>query len=76
MGIEFLTFVNPAAPPPTNQLLAIFFYILLTPIAVTLQFLDHVFRGFGPTQTIGAFGFFASSVMGGDALTAGGSRTW
>jgi YidC/Oxa1 family membrane protein insertase len=56
MGIEFLTFVNPAAPPPTNQLLAIFFYILLTPIAVTLQFLDHVFRGFGPTQTIGAFG--------------------
>ena len=56
MGIEFLAFVNPAAPAPTNPLLAIFFYILLTPIAVALQFLDHVFRGFGPTHAIGAFG--------------------
>ena len=28
------------------------------------------------TPTIGAFGFFASFVMSGDALTAGGSRTW
>jgi len=56
MGIEFLTFVNPAAPPPTNPILAIFFYVLLTPIAVALQFLDHAFQGFGPTATIGAFG--------------------
>ncbi|MFZ0168509.1 MAG: YidC/Oxa1 family membrane protein insertase [Candidatus Dormiibacterota bacterium] len=56
MGTEFLTFVNPAAPPPNNPLEAVFFYILLTPIAVALQFLDHVFRSFGPTSTIGAFG--------------------
>lgn len=56
MGIELLAFVNPAAPAPTNPLFAIFFYILLTPIAVALQFLDHVFRSFGPTQAIGAFG--------------------
>ena len=56
MGTEFLTFVNPAAPPPTNPILAIFFYVLLTPIALALQFLDHAFRGFGPTQTTGAFG--------------------
>lgn len=56
MGTEFLGFVNPAAPAPTNPLLAIFFYVLLTPIAVVLQFLDHLFRGFGPTATIGAFG--------------------
>jgi YidC/Oxa1 family membrane protein insertase len=56
MGTEFLTFVNPAAPAPTNPLLAIFFYVLLTPIAVALQFLDHVFRSFGPTDAIGAFG--------------------
>jgi YidC/Oxa1 family membrane protein insertase len=56
MGIEFLTFVNPAAPAPTNPILAIFFYVLLTPIAVALQFLDHVFRGLGPTHAIGAFG--------------------
>ncbi len=56
MGGEFLTFVNPAAPPPSNPILAIFFYVLLTPIAVTLQFLDHVFQGFGPTAAIGAFG--------------------
>jgi len=56
MGFEFLTFVNPAAPPPSNPLEAVFFYILLTPIAVALQFLDHVFRSFGPTSTIGAFG--------------------
>jgi YidC/Oxa1 family membrane protein insertase len=56
MGTEFLTFINPAAPAPTNPVLAIFFYVLLTPIAVALQFLDHVFRGFGPTEAIGAFG--------------------
>ncbi len=56
MGIEFLTFVNPAAPAPTNPILAIFFYVLLTPIAVALQFLDHVFRSLGPTHAIGAFG--------------------
>jgi YidC/Oxa1 family membrane protein insertase len=56
MGIELLTFVNPAAPPPSNPLEAVFFYILLTPIAVALQFLDHVFRSFGPTSAIGAFG--------------------
>ncbi|MGH7643748.1 MAG: YidC/Oxa1 family membrane protein insertase [Candidatus Dormibacteria bacterium] len=56
MGTEFLSFVNPAAPPPTNPILAIFFYVLLTPIAVALQFLDHVFQGFGGTATIGAFG--------------------
>lgn len=56
MGTEFLTFVNPAAPAPTNALLDIFFYVLLTPIAVALQFLDHVFRGFAPTEAIGAFG--------------------
>ncbi|HVC38637.1 MAG TPA: YidC/Oxa1 family membrane protein insertase [Candidatus Dormibacteraeota bacterium] len=56
MGIEFLTFVNPAAPAPTNPLFAIFFYVLLTPIAVALQFLDHAFVGFGPTNAIGAFG--------------------
>ncbi|HVB14338.1 MAG TPA: YidC/Oxa1 family membrane protein insertase [Candidatus Dormibacteraeota bacterium] len=56
MGTEFLTFVNPAAPPPTNAVFAIFFYVLLTPIAVALQFLDHVFGSFGPTDTIGAFG--------------------
>jgi len=56
MGTELLTFVNPAAPAPTNPVLAIFFYILLTPIAVVLQFLDHVFSKFGPTDAIGAFG--------------------
>jgi YidC/Oxa1 family membrane protein insertase len=56
MGTEFLAFVNPAAPAPTNPLEAIFFYVLLTPIAVALQFLDHVLSHFGPTDAIGAFG--------------------
>ncbi|MHB8313778.1 MAG: YidC/Oxa1 family membrane protein insertase [Candidatus Dormibacteria bacterium] len=56
MGFELLTFVNPVAPPPTNPFLAIFFYILLTPIGVVLQFFDKVFESFGPTATIGAFG--------------------
>ena len=28
------------------------------------------------TPSIGAFGFFASFAMNGDALTADGSRTW
>ncbi|MGH7692778.1 MAG: YidC/Oxa1 family membrane protein insertase [Candidatus Dormibacteria bacterium] len=56
MGVEFLTFHNPVWPPPGNPIEAIFFYVLLTPIAVVLQFLDHVFGGFGPTHAIGAFG--------------------
>jgi YidC/Oxa1 family membrane protein insertase len=56
MGAELLAFVNPAAPPPTNPFLAVFFYVLLTPVAVVLQFLDSVFNGFGPTKAIGAFG--------------------
>ncbi len=47
---------NPALPPPTNPILAIFFWVLLTPIAVSLQFLFHAFRAFGPTRLIGAFG--------------------
>ncbi|MGH7612301.1 MAG: YidC/Oxa1 family membrane protein insertase [Candidatus Dormibacteria bacterium] len=56
MGTELLAFVNPVAPAPTNPILAFFFYVLLTPIAVVLQFLDHTFRAWGPTHTIGAFG--------------------
>lgn len=56
MGIELLAFVNPVAPPPTNPFLAVFFYILLTPIGVTLQFFDKIFQNFGPTASIGAFG--------------------
>ncbi|MGH7641322.1 MAG: YidC/Oxa1 family membrane protein insertase [Candidatus Dormibacteria bacterium] len=56
MGTELLTFHNPAWPPPTNTFEQIFFYLLLTPMAVVLQFLDHVFRGFSPTDLIGAFG--------------------
>jgi hypothetical protein len=47
---------NPALPPPTNPILAIFFWVLLPPIAVSLQFLFHAFRAFGPTRLIGAFG--------------------
>lgn len=56
MTPELLAFVNPVAPPPTNPFLAFFFYVLLTPIAVVLQFLDHTFASFGPTSAIGAFG--------------------
>lgn len=51
-----LAFVNPMAPPPTSGVEAIPFYVLLTPIGVVLQFLDHVFRAFAPTEAIGAFG--------------------
>ena len=56
MGIELLGFVNPMSPPPSNPFEAIFFYILLTPVGVALNFLDKVFQGFGPTAAIGAFG--------------------
>jgi YidC/Oxa1 family membrane protein insertase len=56
MGIEVLGFVNPMSPPPTNPFAAIFFYILLTPIGIVLNFFDHAFIHFGPTATIGAFG--------------------
>ena len=56
MGIELLGFVNPMAPPPSNPFEAIFFYILLTPVGIALNFLDKVFQGFGPTATVGAFG--------------------
>ncbi|MHB8324263.1 MAG: YidC/Oxa1 family membrane protein insertase [Candidatus Dormibacteria bacterium] len=56
MGFELLAFVNPVAPPPTNPVLAIFFYLLLTPIGVVLQFFDKIFQSFGPTASIGAFG--------------------
>jgi YidC/Oxa1 family membrane protein insertase len=56
MGIEVLGFVNPMAPPPNNPIEAIFFYVLLTPIGIVLQFFDHAFTHFGPTATIGAFG--------------------
>ncbi|MGH7608756.1 MAG: YidC/Oxa1 family membrane protein insertase [Candidatus Dormibacteria bacterium] len=56
MGPEVLAFVNPVAPPPSNTIEAFFFYVLLTPIAIILQFLDHAFRAFGPTHAIGAFG--------------------
>jgi len=47
---------NPALPPPSNPILGVFFWVLLTPIAVSLQFLFHAFRTFGPTHLIGAFG--------------------
>jgi len=53
---SLLTISNPALPPPSNPILAVFFWVLLTPIAVGLDFLYHVFRGFGPTRLIGAFG--------------------
>ena len=56
MGIELLGFVNPMAPPPSNPFEAIFFYILLTPVGIALNFLDKVFQAFGPTAAIGAFG--------------------
>ncbi len=56
MGVELLAFVNPLAPPPTNPFLAVFFYLLLTPIGVALQFFDKIFQSFGPTASIGAFG--------------------
>jgi len=53
---ELLTFVNPAWPPPANPLLAVFFWVFLTPVAVTLQFFNTVFHAFGPTRFIGSFG--------------------
>ncbi len=56
MAALLLAFVNPVAPPPSNPFLAFFFYVLLTPIAIVLQFLDTVFSKFGPTSAIGAFG--------------------
>ncbi len=51
-----LFLVNPAAPPPKNPIEAIFFWILLTPIAFVLQWLTNEFAAFGPTRAIGAFG--------------------
>ncbi len=56
MDASLLSIYNPALPPPANPILAVFFWVLLTPIAVGLDFLYHVFRGFGPTHLIGAFG--------------------
>ncbi|MGA8939266.1 MAG: YidC/Oxa1 family membrane protein insertase, partial [Acidobacteriaceae bacterium] len=54
--VEVLAFTNPMAPPPANPFEAVFFYVLLTPIGVALDYFDHLFRGFGPTNAIGAFG--------------------
>jgi YidC/Oxa1 family membrane protein insertase len=56
MSAELLAFVNPAAPPPANPFLAVFFYVLLTPVALVLQFLNSVFNDLGPTKLIGSFG--------------------
>ena len=51
-----LAFTNPMAPPPSNPVEALFFYVLLTPIGVVLQFLDHAFNSLAATSSIGAFG--------------------
>ncbi|MGA9775165.1 MAG: YidC/Oxa1 family membrane protein insertase, partial [Candidatus Dormiibacterota bacterium] len=56
MGPEVVGLINPMSPPPTNPILAVLFYVLLTPVGFILYLLDNAFRAFGPTDTIGAFG--------------------